>query len=102
MVVVDRLTKYNYYLPYRKDFTAEQTAATLIDRVFRIYGFPRKIVTDRDKLFTSNLWKTFVAKIGTKHAMSTAFHPQTDRQTERSNQTLEAYLRHFVSYQQDD
>jgi hypothetical protein len=55
MVVVDRLTKYNHYLPYRKDFTAEQTATTLIDRVFRIYGFPRKIVTDRDKLFISNL-----------------------------------------------
>jgi hypothetical protein len=53
--VVDRLTKYNYYLLYRKDFIAEQTVATLIDRVFRIYGFPRKIVTDRDKLFTSNL-----------------------------------------------
>jgi hypothetical protein len=102
MVVVDRLTKYNHYLPYRKDFTAEQTAATLINRVFRIHGFPRKIVTDRDKLFTSNLWKTFVAKIGTKYAMSTAFYPQTDGQTERSNQTLEAYLRHFVSYQQDD
>jgi hypothetical protein len=55
MVVVNRLTKYNYYLLYRKDFTAEQTAATLIDRVFRIHGFPRKIVIDRDKLFTSNL-----------------------------------------------
>jgi hypothetical protein len=55
MVVVDRLTKYNHYLLYRKDFTAEQTAETLIDRVFRIYSFPRKIVTDRDKLFTSNL-----------------------------------------------
>jgi hypothetical protein len=102
MVVVDRLTKYNHYIPYRKDFTAEQTAATLIDRVFRIHGLPRKIVTDRDKLFTSNLWKTFVARIGTKHAMSTAFHPQTDGQTERSNQTLEAYLRHFVNYKQDN
>jgi hypothetical protein len=55
MVVVDRLTKYNYYLLYRKDFTVEQTAATLIDRVFRIHGFPRKIITDRDKLFISNL-----------------------------------------------
>jgi hypothetical protein len=55
IVVVDRLTKYNYYLLYRKDFIAKQTAATLIDRVFRIYGFLRKIVTDRDKLFTSNL-----------------------------------------------
>jgi hypothetical protein len=55
IIVVDRLTKYNYYLLYRKDFTAEQTAETLIDRVFRIYSFPRKIVTDRDKLFISNL-----------------------------------------------
>jgi hypothetical protein len=55
IVVVDRLIKYNYYLLYRKDFIAEQTVATLINRVFRIYGFPRKIVTDRDKLFISNL-----------------------------------------------
>jgi hypothetical protein len=55
MVVVDRLTKYCYYLLYRKDFTAEQTATILIDRVFRLYSLLRKIVTDRDKLFTSNL-----------------------------------------------
>ena len=59
-------------------------------------------MTDRDKLFTSNFWKTVIAELGIKHAMSTAFHPQTDRQTERANQTLEAYLRHYVSYQQDN
>jgi hypothetical protein len=74
----------------------------MIDRCFRLHGIPRKFVTDRDKLFTSNFWKTVIAELGIKHSMSTAFHPQTDGQTERANQTLEAYLRHYVSYRQDD
>jgi hypothetical protein len=54
LVVVDRLTKYAHFIPYRKTFTVLQVAITIIDRCFRIYGILRKFVTDRDKLFTSN------------------------------------------------
>jgi hypothetical protein len=54
LVVVDRLTKYAHFIPYKKTFTAPQVAATMIDRCFRLHGIPRKFVTDRDKLFTSN------------------------------------------------
>jgi hypothetical protein len=54
LVVVDRLTKYVHFILYKKTFTTLQVAATIIDRCFRLYGIPRKFVTDRDKLFTSN------------------------------------------------
>ena len=74
----------------------------MLDLLVRYHGIPTVFITDRDKLFTSNYWKTLVAAMGIKHKLSTAFHPQTDGQTERSNQTLEAYLRHYVNYVQDN
>ena len=57
---------------------------------------------DRDSKFTSRFWKALMALLEIKTKLSTAFHPQTDGQTERTNQTLEQYLRHYVSYQQDN
>jgi hypothetical protein len=102
LVVVDRLTKYSHYIPFQESWTAEQLTHVLMDRVIRIRGIPRTYITDRDKLFTSNYWKTITAMMGTKHKLSTAYHPQTDGQTERSNQTLEVYLRHFVNQRQDN
>jgi len=74
----------------------------VIDRLIRYHGIPSSFVTDRDKLFTSNYWKTLVASIGIRHKLSTSFHPQTDGQTERMNQTLKAYLRHYVNYIQNN
>lgn len=100
MVVVDRLTKYAHFLPYRKDYDAPKVANLVLDRVIRLHGLPKRFITDRDKLFTSNFWKTITAKTGIKHVMSTAFHPQTDGQTERLNQNIETYLRHYVDYRQ--
>jgi len=103
LVIVDRLTKYTHFIPYKETYTAEQLARIVIDRLIRYHGIryhgiPSSFVTDRDKLFTSNYWKTLVASIGIRYKLSTSFHPQTDGQTERMNQTLEAYLRHYVNY----
>ena len=102
LVMVDRLTKYSHFIPCSESINAEQLGCLVLDRLVRYHGIPMVFITDRDKLFTSNYWKTLVAAMGIKHKLSTAFHPQTDGQTERSNQSLEAYLRHYVNYAQDN
>lgn len=63
---------------------------------------PEIIISDRDTRFRARFWQTLMNKLGTKHKLSTAYHPQTDGQTERLNQTLEEYLRSYVNYQQND
>ena len=74
LVIVNRLTKYTHFIPYKETYTAEQLARVVIDRLIRYYGIPSSFVTDRDKLFTSNYWKTLVASIGIRHKLSTSFH----------------------------
>ena len=102
LVMVDRLTKYSHFIPCSETITAPQLGCLILDRLVRYHGIPSVFITDRDKLFTSNYWKTLVAAIGIKHKLSTAFHPQTDGQTERMNQSLEAYLRHYINETQSD
>ena len=102
LVMVEGLTKYSHFIPCSETITAQQLGCLVLDRLVRYYGIPTVFITNRDKLFTSNYWKTLIAAMGIKHKLSTAFHPQTDGQTERSNQTLEAYLRHYVNYVQDN
>ena len=92
LVIVDRFTKYAIMIPFRRDYTAQQLAYVLKDRLIREHGIPRTIISDRDKLFTSNYWATLMAAIGTQRKLSTAFHPETDGQTERTNRTLKQYL----------
>lgn len=101
-VVVDRFTKAAEFVPFRHSYTAEQLARVFLDRIVRHHGIPGSIISDRDKLFTSNFWTTFLAAIGTKKKLSTAYHPQTDGQTERVNQTMETYLRIYCNQQQDN
>ena len=96
-VVVDRFTKYAEMIPFRHSYTAEQLAHVFKDRIIRYHGIPESIISDRDKLFTSNYWTTLLAAIGTKKKLSTAYHPQTDGQTERVNQTMETYLRIYCN-----
>ena len=101
-VVVDRFTKYAEMIPFRHSYTAEQLARVFLDRIIRHHGIPESIISDRDKLFTSNYWTTLMAAIGTKKKLSTAYHPQTDGQTERTNQTMETYLRMYSNQQQNN
>ena len=102
LVVVCRLSKYAYFLPYKESSTAEDLAYTFLRTIVSNHGMPQELVTDRDKLFTSNFWKSLMKQLGAKHKLSTAFHPQTDGQTERINQIVEQYLRHYVNQQQDN
>jgi transposase InsO family protein len=102
LVVVDRYVKYAWFIPTTKKLKAPEFATLLIDKVFSQIGFPRSIVSDRGSIFTSKYWKTLCFQIGVKRRLSTAFHPQTDGQTERMNQVLEHYLRTYVNQRQDD
>lgn len=102
LVIVDRFTKYAYFLPYLKTGTAEDAAYVFLRHVTAQHGMPDELVTDRDKLFTSNFWKSLMAQLGPKLRLSTAYHPQSDGQTERTNQTLEQYLRCYVNHPQND
>ena len=88
-VVVDRLTKSAVFIPMRETWKMEQLAKAYIKYVVRLHGVPKDIVSDRDSRFLSKFWKSVQENFGTTLKMSTAFHPATDGQTERTIQTLE-------------
>lgn len=102
LVVVDRYTRFAIYIPILMTMTAEQMGELLMEHVFLKYGPPKGIVTDRGSLFTSNYWSAICHYLKVKRRLSTAFHPQSDGQTERQNQTLEHYLRCFINFKQDN
>ncbi|TYK22834.1 pol protein [Cucumis melo var. makuwa] len=92
-VVVDRLTKLAHFIPGKSTYTASKWAQLYMSEIVRLHGVPVSIVYDRDARFTFKSWKGLQSAMGTMLDFSTAFHPQTDGQTERLNQVLEDMLR---------
>jgi len=96
LVVVDRLTKYAHFIALAHPYSVEQIVAVILDNIVRLHGPPTEIVSDRDRIFTSILYQQIFKALQVTLKFSTAYHPQTDGQTERVNQCLEAYLRSMV------
>ena len=101
-VVIDRLSKQAVSVPCHKTINAEQMAQLFITYVYRYFGPPESIVSDRGPQFVSAFWNAFCKILGIKLKLSTAYHPETDGQTEIMNQYTDLRLRPFVSYYQDD
>jgi len=102
LVIVDPFSKYTIYLPTQKALSAEGLAKLLLENLVQWITFPQYIVSDRDKLFTSEFWQTMCFYLGITRKLSTTAHPQTDGQTERQNQTVEHFLRCYANYEQTD
>jgi hypothetical protein len=102
LVVVDKLTKMIHLVPTNQAVTAQQTAKLVLREVVRLHGVPSSIISDRDPRFTSGFWKALWQQLNTQLRMSTAYHPQTDGQTERANRVVEDMLRAFVNLHRDD
>ena len=102
LVVTCKFTKRCHYIPTTMSVTSEKTARLLIDHVFKLHGLPETIISDRDPRFTAGLWKAVFNAWGTKIAMSSSYHPQTDGQTERQMRVLTAGLRAYADKKQKD
>lgn len=85
--------KYAHFLPLVHPFSASGVAKIFLDNVVKLHGVPQIIVSDRDKVFTNLFWEELFKSLGTSLAFSTAYHHQSDEETKRLNQKLEAYLR---------
>src|SRR3978361_4553 len=101
-VVVDQLTKQRHLVPCHTTVDARDLADLFLQNVFRLHGLPLTITSDRGPQFASAFWHRLCARLGIQPRLSTAFHPQTDGQTERINAIMEQYLRAHVNYLQDD
>jgi hypothetical protein len=102
MAVVDTGGKRGHFIPTTTTITAEGTANNYFREIFRLHGLPEKIVSDRGPQFVAKFMREMARLLGIQLAHSTAYHPQTDGNTERVNQEIEQYIRLFVSHHQDD
>jgi hypothetical protein len=93
LTVVDRFSKYAHFIPLGHPYTATSVAKAFFEGIVRLHGFPCSILSDRDTVFTSTFWFELFRLAKVKLLMSSAFHPQTDGQSEVVNRVIVMYLR---------
>ena len=98
LVVYDRLSKMAHFVATMEGTLAEELARLFWDNVWKLHGLPESVVSDRGPQFAAELTKELNRMLGIKTKLSTAFHPQTDGQTERMNQEVKQYLRFFIKH----
>ncbi|WVZ25959.1 hypothetical protein V8G54_004503 [Vigna mungo] len=96
MVVIDRLSKYSHFVPLKSYYNSKIVAKAFMLHIVKLHGAPKSIVSDRDKVFTSSFWQHLFKLLGRTLAMSSAYHPQTDGQSEALNKCLEMFLHCFT------
>ncbi|MBW0574902.1 hypothetical protein O181_114617 [Austropuccinia psidii MF-1] len=102
LVIVDRFSKIAVFIPKMSSITSLDSAHFFIENIFSKHCLPSRIVSDRGSLFVSSFWTNLRQQLQISRYVSTAYHPETDGQTERVNQILDEYLWMYVSYHQDD
>ena len=103
LTIVDHgCTRAALFLPCKTSISGEGVATLYHENVYRWFGLPDKVISDRDPRFTSHFARALCRRLGIEQNVSTAFHPQTDGISERKNQWVELFLRHLTSDQQDD
>ena len=102
LTITDTFSKASIFIPCNESINAENTAKLYATHVLPHYGLPTCIISDRDPQFTSTFSRELCRTLGITQNISTAYHPQTDRQSERTNQRLEQYLRIFIDYHQQN
>lgn len=96
LVVVDKFSKFAHFVPMHHPFMAFTVAKVYLDHIYKLHGTSSSLISHRDHIFTSALWRELFSLASVQLRMSSAYHPQTDGQTERVNQCMETYLRCFV------
>ena len=102
MVIVNRFMKMIQLKTTTTNISSEEIAIIYSDKIWKLYGILRKILSDREPQFVSRFIEELMKALGSKRMLSTAYHPQTNGQMERINQEIETFLKHYVNYQQDD
>jgi hypothetical protein len=97
LVVVDLFSKYNHFLALKHPFTALSVAKLFMQHIYKLHGLPSALVSDLDRVFTSNLWCELFKLARVDLRLSSSYNPQSDGQTKRVNQCMEQYMRCFAS-----
>ena len=102
LTVVCKLSKMIRLIPTKNDITAPEVALKFKEHIYRNHGLPEKIISDRDPIFMSKFWKALIKSLKTKLTPSSAYHPETDGQSEIVNRKVEEMIRAFVNFQKTD